>query len=273
MFRTANAPTRSHSSFTVSLGLVQIPLSVMTSMEDTTVKRSEFTTVDGELHPVGRTAYDKVTGEVMTDVPVRYAQDPTSGTWVILTDDEIAECTMPKGVAEVVTFVPLAKLHQAYLTTGVAQVRAKTSGMKGAQADHAKRAFGLFLAGLRERKVAALVKVALRGPAKFAAITPDGDLLWLQPADGIRQPAPMDPVKFSKEETALMGSLIDTLGIGTPELTDDTAAKVLAFVTAKAAAGGVAPVTDTPAPAQHDDLFAALSASIDAAKASKGKVA
>lgn len=277
MFRNAPAPTRSSNSFTIGFGLLNIPVSVYTGTEETQVKRSEFTVAEnGEMHAVGRVAYDKVTNAVIEDPNTavgRYAQDEATGKWVLLTDEEIAACTMPKGVAEIVAFVPLANLHKAYLTIGMAQVRAKTSGMKEAQKGLAQRTFGLLLAGLRERKVAALVKVALRGPARFAAITPEGDLLWLIASDGIRQSKDLGVNTYTEQEMALVGNLIDAIGKGTPVITDDTADKVRAYVATKAAQDGMTvPVAEAEAPLQ-DDLFAALSASIDMAKASKAGAA
>jgi len=275
MFRTAPAPSRSSNSFTLSLGLLHLPLSVLTGTEETAVKRSEFRTIDGVLHPVGRMSYDKVTNEVIEDPQgcvVRHAHDAGTDTWVPLSDDEMENCTMPKKVAEVITFVPLTKLHQAYLPIGLAQVRAKTTGLKGAQKEHAQRAFGLFLAGLKARKVAALVKVALRGPARFAAITPEGDLIWLQASDGIRQGQDLPKIVYSANELSLVGTLIDTIGTGTPVIVDDTAQRITEFVADKAqrlAAGRPAPVIVDEAPSVVPDLMAALCASIDAAKASK----
>jgi non-homologous end joining protein Ku len=271
MFRTAPAPTRASNSFTIGFGLLNIPVSVLTGTEETAVKRSEFVTVEGALHPVGRVPYDKVTNEVIEDAAsnvVRHAHDEASGKDVPLSDDEIAACTMPKGIAEIVSFVPLSKLHQSYLTIGLAQVRARTSGLKEAQKAQAQRAFGLLLTGMREAKVVALVKVALRGPARFAAITPDGDLLWLQASDGIREAQPMTPQVYSDNELSLVSTLIDTIGKGTPVITDDTAAKITEYVASKAA-GVDTPVSEPLAEPTQIDMMSVLSASIDAAKAGR----
>lgn len=271
MHRKALSPTRSHNSFTIGFGPLNLTVSVLTGTESTAVARSEFITVDGELHPVGRCSYDKVTGEVLPDgvSAHRYAFDADTASWVLLQDYEIEECTMPKKLAEVITFVPLNKLSANYLTIGLAQVRAKTSGLKGAQRDYAERAFDLFLTGLAKKKVAALVKVALRGPAQFAAITPEGDLLWLQPSDGIRQPAVRPTFNHDGRETDLMLSLIGTIGTGTPVLLDDTAQKVTEYVARKAKSDGVTPVTESKEAPAMTDLFAALSGAVDAAKAVK----
>ena len=200
-----------------------------------------------------------------------WTYDEATGQWVTLSNEEIANCTMPKGVAEILAFVPLDKLHKAYLTTGLAQVRAKTSGMKAAQSSVANKSFALFLAGMKQRKVAALIKVSMRGPARFAAITPDGDMLYLQPSDGIRQAKAMDMGMVNPTELDLVGQLIDTIGKGTPELVDDTAAKVREYVAVRAQGMEIGyPVSE---PSVDIDLFASLSASISAAKTGKAGAA
>lgn len=271
MHRKALPPTRSWNSFTIGFGPFHVTVSVLTGTESTQVARSEFLTVNGELHPVGRCAYDKITGEVLPEGvnALRYAYDATTESWVLLQDYEIEECTMPKKLAEVITFVPLTKLSANYLPIGAAQVRAKTTGMKGAQKAYAERAFDLFLTGLAKKKVAALVKVALRGPAQFAAITPEGDLLWLQPSDGIRQPAAHSSFNHDEREVGMMLSLIDTIGTGTPVLLDDTAQKITEYVARKAQSNNVTPVTESEEAPAMDDLFAALSGAVAAAKAAK----
>lgn len=267
MYRTAEAPYRAHSSFVISFGLVNIPVGVYTGTEDTQVRRQEFRPVDGQLHEVGRLPYDKDTGDpVDNSVIVRMAYDGATDTWVALRDDEIAACTMPKGAADIITFVPMDELHKAYLTVGLAQIRARTSGLKGAQKVHAERAFSLLLAGLRERNVAALVKVALRGPAKFAAITPDGDLFWLQPTDGIREPARLPDVTFSLDELSLAVALVDTIGISVPPIVDDTAQKVSEYV-AKKAQGQPEVLPEQPVDKNAEDLMAAMRRSIEQAQA------
>jgi len=261
MFRTAPAPARANSSFLLSLGLVNIPLSIYTGMEATKVARNEFVNGDVE-HPVGRQPYDKVTGQAVDNsVIVRMAQ-ATNGAYVVLTDDEIAQATMPKGVADVVAFVAIKDVKNAYVTEKVDQVRARTTGLKGAQIVASERAFGLFLAGLKARKVVALIKVALRGPARFAAITPDGDLLMLHPVDAIRKPKEMSEQTYSDKELDLMSQLIESYPQGTPMITDDTASALQAYIDTKATGNGPAPLAQ-PNLDGADDLFASLMASVE----------
>jgi non-homologous end joining protein Ku len=242
--------------------MVSIPLSVYTSTESTRVARKEFFQGDSSIE-VGRAAIRKDTGEVIhsTDV-VRMAQ-ATNGVFVPLSDDEVAAATSPKGLAEVISFVPI-KDFDNYLTEGLYQVRPKREKGKANQA--IEQAFAMLLAGMKARKVGALIKVAMRGPARYAILTTDGDLLLVLPADGVREPLPIHLGNLSKAEVAMATALIDAIGIGAPVVTDDTAPVLQAFVDAKAA-GMPAPAAIPVAPI--DNLMAAFEASIEAAKKNK----
>jgi non-homologous end joining protein Ku len=269
MYRLAQAPSRSHNSFTLSFGLLNLNLSVLTSTEETRVVRKEFLSAPDGLHEVGRCAYDKATGEVLDDNSpsvMKYAWDEATQQWVMLSDWEIEQATFPKKVAKVANFVPLTKLRQQYLVKGMAQVRAKTSGLKGAQVAQVQHTFSLLLSAMKERKVAALIHVGLRGPATYAAITPDGDLLWLHPADGVRKEAALPISLHSKQEMEMACALIDTVGVHTPILIDATAQAVNKYVAEKAqrmAAGKPEPVqTDDDVTPVTESLLAALAQSI-----------
>lgn len=267
MYAIASAPTRAHTTITLSAGMVSIPLSVYTSTESTRIARKEFFRGDVNIE-VGRAAIRKDTGEVIHSTDVVRMAEATNGARVEITDDEVAAATSPKGLAEVISFVPVKEFGQ-YLTEGLYQVRPKRE--KGKANPAVEQAFGMLLAGMRVRKVGALIKVAMRGPARYAILTTEGDLLLVLPADGVRQSLPLDmPAAVSKAHVAMATSLIDAIGIGAPVVTDDTAPVLQAFVDAKAA-GLPAPAAVPVAPI--DNLMAAFEASIEEAKSRKGKVA
>ena len=188
----------------------------------------------------------------------------TNGNWVVLTDDEIAQATSPKGLAEVISFVPVKDIDN-YLTEGLYQVRPKRE--KGKANPAIERAFAMLLGGMRVRKVGALIKVAMRGPARYAILTTEGDLRLVLSADAVRQPLALDSPAVGKPEVAMATALIDAIGIDSPVVTDDTAPVVQAFVDAKA--GGKATPAKAIPVAATDDLMAAFEASIEAAKAAK----
>lgn len=262
----AEQPVRATTSFTLAFGLVSIPVSVYTGTEETRVVRKEFTTIDGNLVEVGRSPIRKDTGEVIHsgDV-VRYAQADT-GEWVALNDPEIEDCTsVRKGVGDIVSFVPIKNVSQ-YLAQNQSQLRPRST--KGKEDAAASKAFALLLSTLKARKVVALVKVALRGPARYALLSQDGTFMMVYTADAVRQSRSLTEFKFSEQELALAGALVEAVGIDTPMLTDDTAPAVQAFVNSKAT-GVIATPVEAPQPTI--DLAAALMASVEAHKAAKPK--
>ncbi len=266
---TAQSPVRAHTSFTLSWGLVSIPVSVFTGTEATRVARSEFIETEAGDVPVGRAPIRKDDGTVVDQALVVRKAEASNGVWVILTDDEIADATSAqRGLGTIEAFVPVKALG-SYLAEGQAQVRPKVE--KGKPNPAADKAFALLLRAMKSRKVVALVKVALRGPARYALLDTEGTFTFIHTADAIRQARPLPEVAINKAELAMAEMLIDSVGVEAPVLTDDNAPLVRKFVDAKAA-GKTPTITTTPSPTV--DIMSAIAESIDAVKASKkGKVA
>lgn len=264
----APAPSRSTASVTLAWGLVNVPLSVYSATQEVRVARKEYT-ADG--HCVGRTAVDKETGEVVpTDAIVKMVA-ASNGVLVELTDQEMAELTAPNARCEVVSFIPVDAVGSVYLSDAHYQVRPQRTKTKGTPDLAGQQAFALLFTSMARRKVAALVRIALRGPAKYAAIMPDGTMHTLHYAEGVRETLPFPDVALPAGAEAMADQLIDLVGIDLPSLDDTTGAAVLAYVDAKA--GGTTPTPTAPAAAPVNDVMGALMASIDAAKASKGRAA
>lgn len=264
----ADMPTRAHTSFTLAWGLLSVPVSVFTGTESTRVARKEFVLDGTEWFPVGRSPINTNTGDIIDSAAVVRRAQASNGEWVTLTDDEIADATSAvRGQGQIEAFIPI-KNTDRYLTEGQAQVRPKME--KGKVNPSAEKAFALLLKAMKARKVVALVKVALRGPARYALLNSDGVLSLILTADAIREHRPMNAVALSPAELALAEQLIDMVGIDIPVLVDTNAPLVQAYVDSKST-GVVAPVIAAPQPTV--DVMAALSASIDAARSSRQAVA
>lgn len=260
----APAPQRSTTSFHIGWGLIDIAVSAYTGTEETRVARKEFLVQGNLLVPVGRAAIRKDTGEVIDNGDVVRMAQASSGEWVALSDEEIAECTSPRGQAEIVAFVPVKDIGQ-YLAEGQMQVRPQA--VKGKIAPATQKAYTLLMAAMRKRKVVALIKVAMRGPARFALIDADGTMTLVRTADSIRTAREMPEASVAKGELDMALMLIDSVGVDTPVLTDDTAPVVSKFVEAKVT-GKPVEVKEAPAVAAGD-LMAQLEASIAAQKKAK----
>jgi DNA end-binding protein Ku len=257
-------PTRAHTSFTLAWGLLSVPVSVFTGTQTTRVPRKEFVQDGGEWFPVGRSPINTNTGDVIDSADVVRRAQASSGEWVTLSDDEIADATsVVRGQGTIECFIPVKNVGQ-YLVEGQSQVRPQR--VKGKPNPAAEKAFALLLKAMKSRKVVALVKVAMRGPARYALLGHDGVLSLVLTADAIRENRPMEATTVSPAELAMAESLIDAVGTDTPVLLDTNAPLVQAYVDSKAT--GVAP-TVIAAPQPTVDVMAALQASIDAAKQSR----
>lgn len=262
---TAPAPSRATTSITIAWGLISLPVSVFTGTEETRVARKEFIKIGDALVPVGRAAIRKDTGEVIDNADVVRMAQASSGEFVVLTDDEIASCTSPRGQAEIVSFVPIKNVAANYLAENQAQVRPQT--VKGKSNPATDKAFTLLLQAMSKRKVVALIKVAMRGPARFALLDSTGTLTMIRTADQVREARPMPDSNIAKAELDMALMLIDSVGVDTPVLTDDTAPVVAKFVESKAT--GKAPVVVQAQPEVGGTIMDQLMASITATKGSK----
>ena len=264
----APAPNRATNSFTIAFGILNINVSAYTGTEETRVSRREFL-LDGNDPTdiaIGRSPIRKDTGEVVDNSAVVRMAEASNGAFVVLTDDEIADCGNPKGVADIVTFVPV-KDFGSY--SAVDQVQVRPHATKGKVDPAAEKAFGLLLATMKATKTVALIHVALRGPARYGLLDATGTLTYIRSADQVREARPLNTsIKFSEQELNLAKQLVEAVGIDTPVLTDDTAPAVQAFVDNKAK--GVPAPVKSDAPAIPTDIMADLLASIDAKKAERG---
>lgn len=261
--RAGPAPARSTNSLTLSWGVVPLHLAIYAGTDKgSQVTRHEFTP-DG--HAIGRQAYDKVTGQPYDGDVVKQVE-VTKDRYVALSDDEIELVTggVVKDHADIETFIPLASIGREYLVSDVKQVRA-ASKVPGAE-----KPFALLLDAMAEEKVAALFMVTLRSVARYAALTPDGDLLLLHFADQVRPPRPLPSAEFTDRERDMARTLIhDVIGVDTPVLVNETGQKVMAYVASKL--DGAEPITEVTevVAAPSDSLEAMLAAAVEAAQANK----
>ncbi len=257
----ADQPTRAHTSFTLSWGLMSIPVSVYTGTQATRVARSEFVQVDEQWIPVGRSPIRKDTGEVIDTADVVRRAEASNGAWVELTDDEIADATsIVRGQGTIECFIPVKNVGR-YLAEGQAQIRPQMT--KGKANPAAEKAFALLLKAMKGRKVVALVRVALRGPARYGLLNSEGVLTLVYTADQIREHRSFNVASLSDPEIAMAEALIDAVGVDTPLLVDTNAPLVQQFVDGKAKGQ---PVPEAKAQPVMVDVMAALEASIEAAK-------
>ena len=273
----APAPTHTTASFTLQWGLVPVKIRLFTSTEDTNpVKRSLYTKTGSKvIQPKTDSATMKpvAAADIVSKVEI-------DGKLVELSDEEIAEVTSDLTIdrrAVEIQFVPADSIGSRYLVDKTYQARSgRISTAKRTVPDpQADKALALLLQSMEKRKVACLFRASLKGPARYAALTPDGKVHFLFYDGEVRAEADWPDVDISKTEAAQGLDLIDGIGVSTPDLIDERAERLHAHLRSKIAKGDA---TEAPAAATDGapvegvlDLTAALEASI--AAAAKGKPA
>lgn len=261
----ANPPSRSSATAVLSWGLINIPISLYTATEETRVPRSEFIrAASGELHKVGRRQYDTITGvDVSRDDIVKCAT-ATDGSLVELTDEELAAVTLDSdGTAPIVALIGIEELLANYRVEKHYQARPAAAKKGGAGAE---QAFTLLTAALAKRRQAAILRISVRnGVARYAALLPSGALEMLYFTDAVRAERPMPVTEVGERELEMANNLLDAIGSEAPEMLDENAARIQAYVDAKAAGGSVVSTPEVETTAVGTSLEDLLAASIKAA--------
>ncbi len=283
----APAPKRSTVQFTLSFGLIPVKIRLFAPTEEVeALKRHQYieTTTDDdsvESHPVGRRAYDKETGENVTDADiVKKVTVPVVGgeALVELTDEEIelvtAGTAVDRGDVPVEAFVPLSTLGSRYHTTKWFQARPalrqeKRKSIPDPQAD---KAFALFMAAMEARQVGCLIRIGLRSAARYGVLTPDGRLHMVNYDAEVREGYAWPDVQINEAHVEAAATLIDGYGVETPDLVDVGGAALLEYVTQKAETGAVIEAPEVPVEtddAPDLDFTALLEASVKVAQSAK----
>lgn len=250
---TAPAPTRASASVTLNWGMISVPLKIYSGTQDSSVSRSEYALVDDEIVKVGRVHCVKGTDQIIDRDQVFRGVEREDGTVVEVTNDEMkAMLPMENGTAQVVCFVRQSSLFAGkYVLGDLDQARPG----KGAA-----KPYTLLMAAMRKTQSFAVLKLAVRNKAKYAALLPNGDLYTLKFDDDVRERLPMPEVDIQSAEVE-MGVEIVKRGLSDerPELVNDEDRALRDLIAGKEAGEAVAGAEDAP---QGDDLMAALKAQL-----------
>ena len=266
--KTASPATRG-TDLVIQWSLLSIPVTVTKAVNPikTVPARSNFT-IDG--NPIGSQSYDKVTGEKYDGDKVSMAQLPDK-TWVPLSNDEvdalIADETLGKGVAEIVSILPVEAIGREYHVSSVDHIRpAKRKDGKTKVDDPAAiKSFSLLIEALASKNACALIHYSgYRGVVKPAAIMPDGRFVELAYAAEVRPDPVLPEVEHSPQELAMAIQLLDSMGTDTPKLDNKIQVKIADFVVAKGAGESVTVEAVTvKEPVEVVDLSSLLAASLE----------
>jgi DNA end-binding protein Ku len=253
----------------VSFGLVNVPVRLYSATENHDIQFRQVHREDG-----GRIRYQRVCsidGEVVSYDDIAKGYETEDGEMVILTDEDLSELpTRSSKEISVEKFVPADQIDAMYMDKSYYLEPDKS----------ATKPYVLLRDALEEENRMAVVTVSIRTRMTMAVLRVRDGVIVMQTMlwpDEIRDAGFADLAdgeSATKQEMDMARMLIDQLaGEFTPEdYEDDYAKAVEALVQAKLEGGEV-----TAAPAAKDesgevvDLLAALSQSVEKAKASRGE--
>jgi DNA end-binding protein Ku len=252
---------------TISFGLVNVPVRMYSAIAENDLRFHLVHEPDG-----GRIGYQKVCkaeNEPVADDEIVKAFEFEKDELVVLTDEDFA-AAKSEGVKtiEISDFVPYDEIDPIYF---------ERTYYLGPQ-DGSERVYGLLREAMEETGLAALGKYVMRDRQHLGCLRVRDGAITLEKMffhDEIRPVDDVAPgkVKVAKAELDMATTLIEQFkGAFEPEKYEDTYREALCGVI-KAKRKGE---TITAAPVEQDeeptDLLAALKASVEAAKKSKGSV-
>lgn len=255
----------------ISFGLVTVPINVLSATEDHSIRFRQYHVADG-----GRVRYRKVCELEDREVPQEEIGKgyELSNTQVIpITDEDLSNLPLPTAKAiEIDAFVPLGsidpiRIAEGYYLQPAGQVAAKP--------------YKLLVQALSRSSKVAVAKYAWSGRERLGLLRVRDEALVLHAMrwdDEIRDPAELlpPPVDVSEQEIQGALALMDTMTVDElagEEFQDRYTEAIARIIEAKREEKPLPEAPEPEQPAQVLDLMAALNASVQQAKHSRGESA
>jgi DNA end-binding protein Ku len=255
----------------VSFGLVNIGVRMFAATEERDVSFHQVRRSDGSRIRYKRVA--EADGEEVAYADIAKGYVLPSGETVVLTDDDFADLPLPSArVVDVLQFVPSEQVDPIYF--------AKSYYLEPEQ--QAVKPYVLLREALESSGMVGLVKVALRNREQLATLRVRDGVVVLETMvwpDEVREPAfgfLDQDVTVRPQERAMAESLVESMaGDFEPEqYTDEYREALQQVIDAKIEGREIVDTSPAkPDTGQVVDLMAALRASVDAAKRSRGESA
>ena len=257
---------RSIWSGSVSFGLVNVPVSMYSATQDSTVHFNQFQ--KGTSARIRLKRVNEDTGREVDYEDIVKGYDLGDGKYVIVTPEELESVEPGRSrTIEITDFVEAADVDPIYFDT---------TYYLAPKDDSAAKAYRLLLRALEESERIAVATFVMRDKQHLAAIRPLGDVLALETmrfADEVRDPHEViedlpKKATVSARDLDAARMLIDAMATEwDPDNYRDTYRdRVMALIKAKAKGREVVVEHDAEAAPNVVDLMAALQASVDAAK-------
>jgi DNA end-binding protein Ku len=253
----------------VSFGLVSIPIQLYAATENKNVSLRQVHEADG-----GRIQYKRfctIDGAEVPYAEIAKGYELPDGEMVVITDAEMADLPLPtQRTIDVLEFVPLESIDPIQYD--------RTYYLEPQK--NAVKPYIVLRDALHKSSQVAIAKVAVRQRESMAVLRVHADVLVMTTMlwpDEVREPDfPFlrdDPPQIRPQELTMAGSLIDSLAepVFEPEKYHDHYREALEeMIEAKVAGEETTKPAAVTAKADVVDLMAALQASVDAAKKSRG---
>jgi DNA end-binding protein Ku len=253
----------------VSFGLVSIPIQLYAATENKNVSLRQVHEADG-----GRIQYKRfctIDGAEVPYAEIAKGYELPDGEMVVITDTEMADLPLSsQRTIDVLEFVPLESIDPIQYD--------RTYYLEPQK--NAVKPYIVLRDALHKSSQVAIAKVAVRQRESMAVLRVHADVLVMTTMlwpDEVREPDfPFlrdDPPQIRPQELTMAGSLIDSLAepVFEPEKYHDHYREALEeMIEAKVAGEETTKPAAVTAKADVVDLMAALQASVDAAKKSRG---
>ncbi len=253
----------------VSFGLVTIGVKMYTATEERDISFHQVRRTDGSRIRYKRVA--EADGEEVAYGDIAKGYSLPNGETVVLTDEDFAELPPPTAhVVDVLQFVPLDQVDPIYFARSYYLEPDKT----------AVKPYTLLREALEESGMVGLVKVAIRSREQLATLrVRDGvivmeTMIW---PDEVRDASFSflgEDVDLRPQERQMAKSLVESMAgdFDPSQYTDEYREALQEVIDAKVEGREVtAPTAEQPDTGTVVDLMAALRASVEAAKRSRGE--
>ncbi|MER7660180.1 Ku protein [Streptomyces sp. NPDC096193] len=252
----------------ISFGLVTIPIKVLPATESHNISFHQY-----HLHDMGRIRYRKICeldGKQLRDDEIGKAFEVSKDTLIEITDEDLANMPLPTAKAiEIVAFVPADSIDPIRISNGYYLA---ASGAVSA------KPYTLLRKALERSSKVAVAKFAWHGRERLGLLRVKEDAIVLHAMrwpDEIRSPEALapDPVEVGDSEIDGAVALMEAMSEDDISGYRDHYREALEEVIAAKAEGKTPPRAEeeTRPAGEVVDLMAALNASVQAAKESRGE--
>jgi DNA end-binding protein Ku len=253
----------------VSFGLVTIGVKMYSATEERDISFHQVRRTDGSRIRYKRVA--EADGEEVAYADIAKGLTLPSGETVVLTDEDFADLPLPTAhVVDVLQFVPLDQVDPIYFARSYYLEPEKT----------AVKPYTLLRDALDESGMVGLVKVAIRSREQLATLRVREGVIVMETMiwpDEVRDASfsfLKDDVDLRPQERQMAKSLVESMAgdFDPDQYTDEYRGALQQVIDAKVEGRElVAPSAEQPDTGTVVDLMAALRASVDAAKRSRGE--